>query len=93
MQIEVTDDLKEMLEAALNCMMVVADAQINDEAAEALEIIADAIAEEFGIEKINTEVLEGTDENGNDVTVIRDVKPKPKFRIIDGSKPDGETEF
>jgi len=90
MQVEITDELKEMIEAALNCMMVVADAQINDESAEALEMIAEAIAEEFGIERINTEVLAGKDEDGNDVTVIRDVQPKPKFRIIDGSKPDDD---
>ena len=90
MQVEITDDLKEMIEAALNCMMVVADAQINDESAEALEMIAEALALEFGIERIDTEVLAGKDEYGNDVTVIRDVQPKPKFRIIDGSKPDDE---
>ena len=63
----VDDDIKEMIEAALNCMMVVADAQISDESAEALVSIADAIAEEFGIEKINTEVVDGTDENGDPV--------------------------
>ena len=90
MQVEITDDLKEMIEAALNCMMVVADAQISDESAAALEMIAEALAEEFGIERIDTEVLAGKDEHGNDVTVIRDVQPKPKFRIIDGSKPDDE---
>jgi hypothetical protein len=84
----VDDDVKEMIEAALNCMMVVADAQISDESAEALVSIADAIAEEFGIEKINTEVVDGTDENGDPVQVIREKRTPPQFRIIDGSKPD-----
>jgi hypothetical protein len=84
----VDDDVKEMIEASLNCMMVVADAQISDESAEALVSIADAIAEEFGIEKINTEVVDGTDENGDPVQVIREKRTPPQFRIIDGSKPD-----
>ena len=84
----VDDDVKEMIEAALNCMMVVADAQISDESAEALVSIADAIAEEFGIEKINTEVVDGKDENGDPVQVIREKRTPPQFRIIDGSKPD-----
>lgn len=89
---QVSDDIKEMIEAALNCMMVVADAQISDESAEALVSIADALAEEFGIEKINTEVVDGTDENGDPVQVIREIKRPPQFRIIDGSKPDAPTE-
>lgn len=88
----VDDDVKEMIEAALNCMMVVADAQLSDESAQALQSIADALAEEFDIEKINTEVVEGTDENGDTVQVIREVKRPPQFRIIDGSKPDAPTE-
>ena len=89
---ELDDETREYLEAALNCMMVVADAQIDDESAEALVSIADALAEKFGIEKINTEIVDGFDSDGNPVQVIREKPTPPKFRIIDGSKSDASEE-
>jgi hypothetical protein len=91
MMYEIDTDTMELLEAALNCMVTVADAQINEEAADALMLLADELADRFGIAKIDTEVIEGTDELGREVTIIREVKPEPTrpvFRIIDGSKPD-----
>ena len=80
---DATAQVKEMIEAALNCMTVVADAQINDESAEALYMIADALAEEFGIERIQEEVTDGVDQDGNPVTVIREVGHSPKFKLSD----------
>lgn len=85
MMYETDDDTKTMLEAALNCMVTVAEAQMDDANAEALMTLADELAERFGIAKIDTEVLEGQDEEGNDITIIREVKASrgPVFKISD----------
>lgn len=86
----IDDETREMVEAALNCMMVVADAQINEDAADALVLIADTLADRFGVEKIDQEVHDGVDENGDPVTVIREVRRQPKFKLSDYWRDDDD---
>ena len=89
MKYEITDHEREMLEAALNCMVLVAEAQLDDAGAEALYTIADSLADTFGIERVDTEVTDGVDQEGNPVTVVREVPKTPRFRISDASNnPD-----
>jgi hypothetical protein len=85
MMYETDEDTLHLLEVALNCMVTVAEAQMSEENAEAMMLLADELADRFGIEKVDTEVLEGQDEDGNDITIIREVKASkgPVFKISD----------
>jgi len=75
---DIDDETRQYLEAALNCLVHVADCQIQDADAEALYHIGDTLADRFGIEKIDVETVQGTDENGEEVTVIRERKRPSK---------------
>ena len=83
-------DTQELVETVLNIMSQVAELQYDETAAEAIYVITETLAERFMIERTNVEVSEGTDQDGNPVTLIRTREPdsKPKLGVIQGGKLD-----
>ena len=62
----VDDATEELLMTALNCMVTLADAQIDPISGEALIAIADEIAERFAIDRFEVEETVHTDDNGDE---------------------------
>lgn len=62
---EVDAETRSLIEVALNCLVSLSEAQINEEAAESLVAIADNLAARFGIGRLDSEVHttdDGTEE-------------------------------
>jgi hypothetical protein len=62
----VDDATEELLMTALNCMVTLADAQIDPMSGDALIAIADEIAERFAIDRFEVEETVHTDDNGEE---------------------------
>ena len=62
----VDDATEELLMTALNCMVTLADAQIDPMSGDALIAIADEIAERFAIDRFEVEETIHTDDNGDE---------------------------
>jgi hypothetical protein len=62
----VDDATEELLMTALNCMVTLADAQIDPISGEALIAIADELAERFAIDRFEVEETVHTDDNGDE---------------------------
>ena len=62
----VDDHTEELLMTALNCMVTLADAQIDPMSGDALIAIADEIAERFAIDRFEVEETVHTDDNGEE---------------------------
>ena len=62
----VDDHTEELLMTALNCMVTLADAQIDPMSGDALIAIADEIAERFAIDRFEVEETVHTDDNGDE---------------------------
>lgn len=61
----VDEQTRSLIEVALNCLVTLSEAQINEEAAESLVAIADNLAARFGIGRLDSEVHtadDGTEE-------------------------------
>jgi len=83
-------DTEELVETVLNIVAQVAELQYDETAQEALYVITETLADRFSLERTSVEVSEGTDQDGNPVTVIR-TEPqttKPRLNIIQGGKLD-----
>jgi len=79
----VDDDTEELLMTALNCMITLADAQIDPISGDSLVAIADEIALRFAINRFEVEETIHTDDNG-----VEEIIFKPKGGIL----PDADTE-
>jgi len=79
----VDDDTEELLMTALNCMITLADAQIDPISGDSLVAIADEIALRFAIDRFEVEETIHTDDNG-----VEEIIFKPKGGIL----PDADTE-
>ena len=62
----VDDATEELLMTALNCMVTLADAQIDPMSGDALIAIADELAERFAIDRFEVEETVHTDDNGDE---------------------------
>jgi hypothetical protein len=69
----VDDDTRALVEVALNCMVQLSQAQVDEEAAENLITIADALAERFDIDKAEVEEIVHTTDDGEEEIIY---KPK-----------------
>lgn len=53
---QVDEETQELLEAALNCLVRLSDAQVSDEGIDGLLSIAEQLSEAFGIQQLDAEV-------------------------------------
>lgn len=60
-QYDLDPETQELLEVALNCLVTLSDAQIDETAKLGLLGIAEKLAEAFGIDRMEVEVHEGDD--------------------------------
>lgn len=67
----VDDATEELLMTALNCMVTLADAQIDPMSGDALIAIADEIAERFAIDRFEVVETVHTDDNGDEEIIYR----------------------
>jgi len=63
----VDDETRSIIEAALNCLVTLADTQILEEGADAILGIADAIADRFGIQRMELEDVSHTTDEGDEI--------------------------
>lgn len=95
---EIDLETREMLEAVLNLVGGVADLQMDDEAREDLYALGDDLATRFGVNAIKVTSEEATDEQGNEITILRyaDHADKPKLSLVsnndDPNKPAGPSD-
>ena len=84
-------ETRQMVEAALNMVAQASSMQIQEESAESLIALCDAIADRFGIDSHDIEVRDG--EHTTLITVYETQdKKRPKLTVIDGDKtPDDDT--
>lgn len=59
--IKLDPDTHEILEAALNCLVSLSDAQVTEEGADAIMAIVEALALRFGIEAVEAEIHSSED--------------------------------
>ena len=83
----VDDATEELLMTALNCMVTLADAQIDPISGDALIAIADEIAERFAIDRFEVEETVHTDDNGDEEIIY-----SPKGGSIMPDQDDDEDE-
>ena len=67
----VDDDTRNLIEVALNCMLQLSDAQVDDESAQSLMAIADSIALRFNIEKADVEETVHTTDDGEEEIIYK----------------------
>lgn len=65
----VDDDTRQLLEVACNCLATLAEAQVNEEAAQGLVTIADALAERFNIGHLDQEIH--TTDDGEEEIILK----------------------
>ena len=58
---ELDPDTQDLVEVALNCLVSLADAQVQEESRIGLIAIAEQLADTFGIDRMEVEVHEGDD--------------------------------
>ena len=83
----VDEQTRDLIEAALNCMISLSEAQINEESAEGILGIADSLAVRFGIARIEVESEVHTTDDGDEVIY----KPKDsifKSKLLDDEEPE-----
>ena len=84
----VDEQTRDLIEAALNCMISLSEAQISEESAEGILGIADSLAVRFGIARIEVEQeLHVTDDGDGEVIY----KPKDsifKSKLLDDEEPE-----
>jgi hypothetical protein len=88
----VDQETRELLEAALNMVSQTATLQIDENSALSLVELCDEIADRFGIESDEVEVVDQSEPANDDkptITVYRKARTKkPKLTVIDGDKLD-----
>lgn len=83
----VDDETRDLIEAALNCMISLSEAQINPEAAEGILTIADSLAVRFGIARIEVEQEVHSTEEGDEL-IYRPRDSIFKSRLLDDDEED-----
>ena len=63
-------ETQELIETALNCIVSLSDAQIDPQSSDSLMAIADALAERFGIPRIDVVETVHTDDNGDEEIIF-----------------------
>lgn len=63
-------ETQELIETALNCIVSLSDAQVDPDSGGALLAIADALAERFGIPRIDVVETVHTDDNGDEEIIF-----------------------
>ena len=67
----VDDETRSLIEVALNCMMQLSDAQVDETSAENLISIADSIAMRFNIDKTDVEETYHTTDDGEEEIIYK----------------------
>ena len=80
---DIDDDTRLLIETACNCMISLAEAQIQEESAVALRAMADALAERFAIDAIELEEHHHISDEGEETILA------PKGGVFP-EEPDGE---
>jgi len=83
----IDDDTTALVEVALNALMTLSDAQVDDMSAEALAAIADSLADRFGINRFEVIETRHTDDNGKEEIIY-----SPKGGIMPDVSNDNEEE-
>ena len=78
----VDEETRDLIEAALNCMISLSEAQVNEESAEGILSIADSLAVRFGISRIEVESEVHT-EDGVDEVIYKPRDSIFKSRLLD----------
>jgi hypothetical protein len=86
----VDDDTRDLIEAALNCMISLSEAQVNPDSAEGILGIADSLAIRFGISRIEVEQEVHT-EDGVDEVIYKPKDSIFKSRLLDDDEEAGTT--
>lgn len=83
----VDEETRDLIEAALNCLISLSEAQINEESAEGILGIADSLAVRFGIARIEVEQELHVTEDGDEV-IYRPKDSIFKSRLLDDEEPE-----
>jgi hypothetical protein len=80
---DVDEDTRQLIETACNCIIALSEAQLQEESKIALTVIADSLAERFGIHSLEIEEeIHSTDE-GEEIIF------KPKGGLFQEDEPEG----
>jgi hypothetical protein len=85
----VDEQTRDLIEAALNCMISLSEAQINEESAEGILGIADSLAVRFGIARIEVEQEVHTTDEGSEL-IYRPKDSIFKSRLLDDDDDTGK---
>lgn len=83
----VDEQTRDLIEAALNCMISLSEAQISEESAEGILGIADSLAIRFGISRIEVESEVHT-EDGVDEVIYKPKDSIFKSKLLDDEEPE-----
>jgi hypothetical protein len=84
---ELDAETRELLEEALEWAQSTSTLQLDDDAADYVNGVIFDLAGRFGLTIHETLIQTGKDtETGENVTIVRELKPKPKFTVIEGLK-------
>jgi hypothetical protein len=86
----VDEETRDLIEAALNCMISLSEAQVNPDSAEGILGIADSLAIRFGISRIEVEQELHTTEDGDEV-IYRPKDSIFKSKLLDDDEEAGPT--
>lgn len=81
---DVDEDTRNLIEIACNCLISLAQAQVNEESGANLVAIAEALAERFAIDSIELEEHHHISEEGEEVILA------PKGGVFPDSPEEGE---
>lgn len=83
----VDEQTRDLIEAALNCMISLSEAQISEESAEGILGIADSLAVRFGIARIEVDAEVHT-EDGVDEVIYKPKDSIFKSKLLDDEEPE-----
>ena len=83
----VDEETRDLIEAALNCMISLSEAQVNPDSAEGILSIADSLAIRFGISRIEVESEVHT-EDGVDEVIYKPKDSIFKSKLLDDEEPE-----
>jgi hypothetical protein len=85
----VDEETRSIIEAALNCMVSLSEAQISEEAAQSVLALADDLAIRFNINRIEVEQEVHT-EDGVDEVIYRPKNSIFKSKLLDDDDPEAQ---
>jgi hypothetical protein len=80
----VDEETQALIEATLNCLVTLADTQILEEGSDAIMVIADTLAQRFGIERIEVEETVHSTDDGDEIIY------KPKDGLFNDTDAEEE---